>query len=152
MAALLRVHPVVGILLGGVEFLSCELAVGDRIGAADVARHFPVRDPFHFEGVQPAEISDLLEGHRGIVDEPDGGRLRHQNLVHGGLQKQRRPTLRPGDNIESYSPRRGRMKPGTDDLAAIHIRRRPSTVVTAGPRKSTLSPRCSHSSSPPRPG
>ena len=39
------------------------LAVGDRL---------------HLERVQPAEVGDLLEGQRGVVDQPDGGRLGHQ--------------------------------------------------------------------------
>jgi hypothetical protein len=69
-----------GVLLGSVELFAAELAVGDRVGAADVARHFAVGDAAHFQRVQAAEIGDLLEGQRGVVHEPDGGRLRHQDV------------------------------------------------------------------------
>jgi hypothetical protein len=35
--------------------------------------------------MQAAEISDLFEGHRRVVDQPDGGRLGHENVGHADL-------------------------------------------------------------------
>jgi hypothetical protein len=32
--------------------------------------------------MEAAEFGDLLEGERGIVDQPGGGRMRHERLSH----------------------------------------------------------------------
>ena len=72
---------MVGILLAGGDFLARQLAGRDRIIALDARRHFAVGDPFHFKRVQFAELRDLIEGQRGVFDQPDGGRLRHQRRV-----------------------------------------------------------------------
>ena len=71
----------VGVLLAGGDFLARELAGRDRIVALDAGRHFAVGDPFDLERVQFAELGDLIEGQRGVLDQPDGGRLRHQRRV-----------------------------------------------------------------------
>jgi hypothetical protein len=99
VAALLGGHAVFRIALRLVELLARQLAVGDRIGAADIARHLAVGDAAHLQRVQAAEVGDLLEGERGVVDQPDGGRLGHQDIGHGPSQKQRRPALRPGGGV-----------------------------------------------------
>jgi hypothetical protein len=41
-----------------------------------------VGDRLHFEDVEPAEFGDLLEGERAVLDQPRGGRMRHQGLGH----------------------------------------------------------------------
>ena len=69
---------VVGVLLGCGDFLAGELAGRDRIIALDARRHFAVGDPFDFKRMQFAELCNLIEGQRGVLDKPDGGRLRHQ--------------------------------------------------------------------------
>jgi hypothetical protein len=76
---------VVGLRL--VELFAGQLAIADRIGAADVARHFAVGDAAHFQRVQITEVGDLLEAQRRIVHEPDGRRLGHQDVGHAVLQK-----------------------------------------------------------------
>ena len=43
-----------------------------------VRADFAVGDRLHLERVELAEIGDLLEGQRGVLDQPDGGRLGHQ--------------------------------------------------------------------------
>ena len=87
MTALQGHHPALGILLGGVNFLAGQLAIGDRIRAADIPGNLAVGDTLHFKRMEPAEIGDLLEGQRRVVDQPDSGRLRHQNVGHEGLLK-----------------------------------------------------------------
>src|SRR4029450_5179334 len=36
----------------------------------------------HSKHMQPAELGDLREAKRGVVDQPGGGRMRHQRLGH----------------------------------------------------------------------
>src|SRR5271166_6306118 len=69
---------MLGVLLGGGDFLARELAGGDRIIAFDARRHFAVGDPFDFERVQSAKLGDLVESQGGVFDQPDSSRLRHQ--------------------------------------------------------------------------
>jgi hypothetical protein len=70
-----------------VQLFAGQLAVADRVGAADVARHFAVGDAAHFQRVQTAEVGDLFKAQRRVVHEPDGGRLGHQDVGHAVLQK-----------------------------------------------------------------
>ena len=75
-----------GVLLGLGDLVAGELAGGDRVHALDAVRHVAVGDALHLEHVQAAEFGDLLEGERGVVDQPDGGRFGHQGgTVHDGL-------------------------------------------------------------------
>jgi len=93
-----------------VAIWGAELAVGDGVGAADVARHFAVGDALHLQRVQPAEVSDLVEGQRGVVHQPDGGRLRHEDLgghFSGPGNEGARPFGRAGD-VVPYRPKRAR--------------------------------------------
>ena len=48
-------------------------------------RDFAIGDAFDLKRVQFAEFRDLLEGERGVVDQPDGCRFGHENLSHVGL-------------------------------------------------------------------
>ncbi len=84
MTALLGLHPIFRVRLGVIQLLARQLAVADRVGAADVTRHLAVGDAFDLQRVETAKVGDLLEGHRGVVDQPDGGRLGHENLVGHG--------------------------------------------------------------------
>jgi hypothetical protein len=81
VAALVRRHAVGRVLGRLFQLLAGQLTVGDRVGAADVARHFAVGDPFDLQMVQAAEIGDLFEGEGGIVHQPHGGGLRHEDLI-----------------------------------------------------------------------
>ncbi len=67
-----------------------ELAGRDRVHALDALRGIAVGDGLHLERVQLAEVGDLVERQRGVLDEPDGGRLRHQRRGRG-----KSPALRP---------------------------------------------------------
>ncbi len=78
-----RLHTVGRCRLGLGQFLAGQLTIGDRVGAADIARHFTIGNALDFEQVQATEIGDLVESERGVVNEPDGGRLGHQNVGHG---------------------------------------------------------------------
>jgi hypothetical protein len=73
-----------GILLGLFDLLAGQLAGGHRVLALDALGHVFVGDAFHFQRMQAAEIGDLLEGERGVVDQPDGGRLGHQRFFGHG--------------------------------------------------------------------
>jgi hypothetical protein len=72
---------VVRIAFGLGDFLARQLAGIDRVEALDALRRFAVRDRLHLKRVQLAELGDLVEGQRRVVDEPDGGRLGHQKRV-----------------------------------------------------------------------
>jgi hypothetical protein len=74
---------VLGIFLGDMDLVAGELAGGDGVHALDAVSHVAIGDALHLEHVQTAELRDLLEGQGGILDQPDGGRLGHQWLVHG---------------------------------------------------------------------
>ena len=74
-----------GIFLGLFDLVMGELAGGDRVDALDSLGHVLVRNTLHLEGMHADELGDLLEGERGVVDQPDGGRLGHQGLVGHGL-------------------------------------------------------------------
>ena len=94
VAALLGDHAVGGILLGLLQLLAAELAVADRVGAADVAGDLAVGDAGDLKRVQAAEIGHLLERQRAVVDQPDGGGLGHQDVGHGAWALSR--AARPG--------------------------------------------------------
>ena len=63
---------------GALELLAGELAGGDRVEALDAGRHFAIGNAAHLERVQLAELGDLLEGQRGVLDQPDRSGLGHQ--------------------------------------------------------------------------
>ena len=67
--------------LGPGDLLARQLAGHDRVHALDALRGFAVGDRLHLERMQPAELRDLVEGQRGVVDQPDGGRLGHQQRI-----------------------------------------------------------------------
>ena len=73
------------VLLALLDLDGVELVRGHGIEALDARRDVAIGDALHLELVHPAEIRDLLEAERGVVDQPDGGRLGHQRLVHGLL-------------------------------------------------------------------
>ena len=67
-----------------LDLLARELAGQHRVEPLDPLRGVAVGDRLHFERVQLAEIGDLVERQRGVLDEPDGGRLRHQRRGRHG--------------------------------------------------------------------
>ena len=68
---------VLGVLLGGGDFLGGELTGHDRIAALDALRHVAVGDAFDLKHVQAAELRHLLECQGGVFDQPNGGGLGH---------------------------------------------------------------------------
>jgi hypothetical protein len=54
------------------------LAGQDRIEALDALRGVAIGDRLHFEHMQIAELRDLVERQRSILDQPHGCRFRHQ--------------------------------------------------------------------------
>ena len=75
-----------GGLLGLLDLLAGQLARADRIEALDAGGDFAVGDALHLERVQLTEIGDLVEGERGILHQPDSGRLGHQRgIAHRDL-------------------------------------------------------------------
>src|SRR5262245_29471321 len=72
-----------GIFLGRGNLLARELPRGDRVHSFDTVGDVAVGNALHLEHVQTAEFGDLLEGERGVVDQPYGGRFWHQRgTVH----------------------------------------------------------------------
>ena len=54
---------------------------GHRVETLDALGRFTVSDRLDLERVEFAERGDLVEAERGVVDEPDRGRLRHEKLL-----------------------------------------------------------------------
>ncbi len=75
--------PRIGILLGALELLGGGLTVRDRVEPLHLDRDLAIGDRLHLERVQTAEIGDLFKGQRGVLDQPYGGRFRHQRSWHG---------------------------------------------------------------------
>ena len=74
------------VALGRGDLLAGELAGRNRIVALDAGRHLAVGDALDLERMQFAEFRNLVEGQGGVLDQPDGGRFRHQRRVaHFGL-------------------------------------------------------------------
>ena len=69
------------ILLAARDLLARELAGRDRVHALDALRHVAVGDALHLQHVQAAQLGDLLEGQRGVLDQPHGGCFRHQEFA-----------------------------------------------------------------------
>jgi hypothetical protein len=70
--------------LGLVDLFLGQLVVHDRVETLHTGGHVAIRDALHFQLMQAAEIADLLEADRGVVDEPDRGGLCHDRFVHVG--------------------------------------------------------------------
>jgi hypothetical protein len=66
------------IFFGCRDLFAGQLAGLQRVEALDALRSFAIGDGFHLEGMQRAELGDLIEGECGVVDQPDGGRFGHQ--------------------------------------------------------------------------
>ena len=88
--ARLRIGLATRDLLGG------GLAVCHRIETLHLVGHLAVGDGLDLERMQPAEIGDLLEGKRGVLDQPNSGRLGHQRSSHARIlvAKLRQPSRR----------------------------------------------------------
>ena len=71
-------QPYLRIGLGAADLLGRDLAVGDRVVADDALCHLAIGDRLHLERVHAAEVGDLGEGERGLLDQPHGGGLGHQ--------------------------------------------------------------------------
>ena len=85
----LAVHlkPIIRVVLAAVDLLQRQLARAQGIAAGQLGRGGIVGDRLHLEDMKAAKFGDLLEGQRSVVDQPGGGRVRHERLGHGILQK-----------------------------------------------------------------
>ncbi len=91
---------VIRIGFGVVDFFARQLTREDRIEALDSLGGIPVRNGFDLERVQFTELGDLIEGQRGILNEPNGGCLRHQRrLGHGQIPFVLRPPERAKPSV-----------------------------------------------------
>ncbi len=68
------------IALALADFFARQHAARNRVNAAHVLGHVAIGDAFDFQIVEAAKICDLRKGEAGIVEQPDGGRLGHQNI------------------------------------------------------------------------
>ena len=90
-----ELEPVLLVALRLLDLLAAELAGLDRIEPLDSLRGVAVGNRLHLERVQLAEIRDLVERQRGVLDQPNGGRFGHQGcwLGHGNSPlRSARPT------------------------------------------------------------
>ena len=76
-----------GVGLAAVDLLLVQFAGADRIASGQLGRGGVVGDRLDLEDVQPAEVRDLIERERGVVDQPGSGRVRHERLGQLVLQK-----------------------------------------------------------------
>ena len=76
-----QLQAVVRVLLGLLDLLAGQLARVIGSEPLDAGRDFAVGDALHLERVKLAEVGDLLERQRCVLDEPDGCRLRHQRSL-----------------------------------------------------------------------
>ena len=73
------------------DLLARQLAGHDRVHALDALRGFAVGDRLHLKRMQAAEHRDLVEGKAGVVDQPDRGRLWHQERIGHKIISSRSP-------------------------------------------------------------
>ena len=83
VGALGHLHAIVGIGLSLVDLVLGQLMRPHRIAAGQLACGGVIGDRLHFQDVEAAELGDLLEAERSIVDQPRGGRMGHERLGHG---------------------------------------------------------------------
>ena len=79
-----KMQPVVRILLRLGDLLAAELAGRNRIITLDAGRDLAVGDAFDLQRMEFAELGDLVEGQRRVLDQPYSGGLRHQRDVGHG--------------------------------------------------------------------
>jgi hypothetical protein len=75
---------VVRVGFGAGDLVAGELTGGDRVEPLDALCGFAVSDRLDLERVQLAELGDLVERQRRVIDQPDGGRLWHEQLLSHG--------------------------------------------------------------------
>jgi len=59
-----------------------QLSRGDGVDAFDPGCDLAIGDALNFQRMQVAESGDLVKGQRGVVDQPNGRRFRHQYFGH----------------------------------------------------------------------
>jgi hypothetical protein len=73
-------EPVIRVSLALGKLVTGELPGHDRIATNDALNAFIIRDGLHLEGVELAEIGNLLEPQCCVFHQPDCGCLRHKGL------------------------------------------------------------------------
>ena len=71
-----------GIGLAAIDLFLGQLFGLDRVDPRHADDDILVRNGLHFQFVQFAEVGNLPEGERRVLDQPDGGRFRHHRPVH----------------------------------------------------------------------
>src|SRR6202022_3031370 len=82
--ALAELEAVVRVLLALFDLRAGELAGRNRVHALDALGGVAVGDGADLERVHFGEIRHLIEGQRGIVNQPHGSRLWHQRCIAHG--------------------------------------------------------------------
>src|SRR6185437_7438351 len=75
-------EPGARVLLAALDLLEGELAIGDRVEPLHLHRDLAIGDRLDLERMKAAELADLVEGERGVLDQPDGGGFGHQRQRH----------------------------------------------------------------------
>ena len=78
--ARLHLETIFAVGLTFLDLVLGQFAGMDRIAAGIFAAGKIVRHRLHFENVKAAEFGDLFERQAGVVDQPGGGRMRHQRF------------------------------------------------------------------------
>ena len=69
---------IFGILLSARNLAAGQLARRNWIHPLNSMGHIAIGNALHFKHMKAAQFSNLLEGQRGVVDQPYGCRFRHQ--------------------------------------------------------------------------
>src|SRR5207302_3055066 len=72
------------VLLALLDLVAAQLPRPNRVHALDALGGVAVGDRAHLQRVHFCEIGHLIEGQRGIVDQPHGSCLRHQRCIAHG--------------------------------------------------------------------
>src|SRR6266852_7215763 len=82
--ALAELEAIARVLLAFFDLVAGQLPGRDRVHALDALGGVAVSDGANLERVHLGEIRHLIEGQRGIVDQPHGRRLWHQRCIAHG--------------------------------------------------------------------
>ena len=82
--ALAELEAVVRVLFSLFDLVAGQLTGRNRVHALDALGGVAVGDGANLERVHLGEIRHLIEGQRGIVDQPHGRRLWHQRCIAHG--------------------------------------------------------------------
>ena len=94
---------LLGVVLRLLDVFARQLPGEHRIETLDALGGVAIGDRLDFEWMQFAEVGDLVERQRGVLDQPNGRCLRHQQRMgHGNLPRQNLPGRPPAGEASCH--------------------------------------------------